>query len=81
MKFNSWEWYTPILKTLLQIKYSQTSRKRPPEMQRRLSGHLRELVAYKNRTIGGLIREEVLAHLHIPYGRQFITPCVGPWCH
>ena len=29
----------------------------------RLSGRLREVVAYKNRTTGGLFQEEVRAHL------------------
>ena len=43
-----------------------TSRKRPPKMYR-LSGRLREVVAYKNRTLRGLFREEVEAHLL--YGR------------
>ena len=43
-----------------------TSRKRPPKMYR-LSGRLREVVAYKNRTSRGLFREEVEAHLL--YGR------------
>ena len=42
--------------------YSRNSRKRPPEMQT-LSGRLREVVAYKNRTIGHLFRGEVQAHL------------------
>ena len=36
-----------------------------PKMQR-LSGRLREVVVYKDRTTGGLFREEVQAHL---YGR------------
>ena len=38
---------TPILKTLPQINYSRTSRKRPPKMQR-LSRRLREVVLDKN---------------------------------
>ena len=49
--------------------YSRTSRKRPPKMQR-LSGRLREVVVYKNRTIGGLFREEVQTHLL--YGRYLL---------
>ena len=51
--------------------YSQTSRKRPPKMQR-LSGRLREVVVvYKNRTTGVLFQEEVQTHLL--YGRLFIA--------
>ena len=34
----------------------------------RLSGRLREVVAYKNQTTGGLFREEAQAHLL--YGRE-----------
>ena len=55
-----------FLPTTLKLQYSRTSRKRPPKMQR-LSGRLREVVAYKNRTSRGLLREEVQAHLL--YGR------------
>ena len=51
--------------------YSQTSRKRPPKMQR-LSGRLREVVAYKNRTTGGLFREEV-RHLYFMEDNLFNT--------
>ena len=40
--------------------------KRPPKMQR-LSGRLQVVVAYKNRTTGGLFREEVQAYLR--YGK------------
>ena len=47
-------------------KYSRTSSKRPPKMQK-LSGRLREVLVFKNRTTGGLFREEVWAHLF--YGR------------
>jgi len=39
-------------------KYSRTSSKRPPKIQR-LSGRLREVVIYKNQTTGGLFQEEV----------------------
>ena len=39
IKFSSREWHKPILETLLQIKYSRTSRNQPPKMQR-LSGRL-----------------------------------------
>ena len=46
--------------------YSWTSRKRRPKMQR-LSGRLREVVAYKNRITGNLFREVVWAYLL--YGR------------
>ena len=35
-----------------------------------LSGRLREVVAYKNRTTGGLFREEVQTHLL--YGRYLL---------
>ena len=44
------------------MNYSRTSRKRPPKMQR-LSGRLREVVVYKNRTTGGIFREEFQAQL------------------
>ena len=47
-------------------KYSRTSSKRLPKMQK-LSGRLREVLVFKNRTTGGLFREEVWAHLF--YGR------------
>ena len=40
------------------MKYSRTFRKRSPKMQR-LSGRLRKVVVYKNRTTGGIFREEV----------------------
>ena len=53
-----------------QINYSWTSRKRPPKTQR-LSGRLREVVVYKNRTTGGLFREECQVHLF--YGRLSIA--------
>ena len=49
--------------------YSRTSRKPPPKMQR-LSGHLREMVAYKNLTTGGLFREE--GQTHLLYGRYLL---------
>ena len=44
---------------MLILLYSRTSRKRPPKLQR-LSGRLREVLVYKNRTTGGLFREKVL---------------------
>ena len=47
------------------MNYNRTFRKRAPKMQR-LSGRLREVVVYKNRTTGGFSRKEVQAHL--PYG-------------
>ena len=51
--------------------YSRTSRKRPPKkIMQRLSGHLREMVTYKNLTTGGLFREEVQTHLL--YGRYLL---------
>ena len=50
----------------LKNQYSRTSSKRPTKLQG-LSGRLREVVVYKNRTTGGLFREEVQAHLL--YGR------------
>ena len=55
------------------VKYSRTSRKPPPKMKR-LSGRLRELVAYKNGTTGGLFREEVQTHQlqHLLYGRYLL---------
>ena len=64
--------------------YSRTSGKRPLKMQR-LSGHLREMVAYKNLTTGGLFQEEVQTHLL--YGRYFLHAMsklrhvVVPCCH
>ena len=59
-----------FLPTTLKLQYSRTFRKRPPKMQR-LSGRLLEVVAYKNRTSRGLLREGVQAHLL--YGRYFIA--------
>ena len=44
------------------FKYSRTSRKRPPKMQR-LSRRLRGVVVYKNQTTRGLFRQEVQANL------------------
>ena len=50
---------------IMKVEYSRTSRKQPLKM--RLSGRLREVVVYKNRTTEGLFQEEVRAHLL--YGR------------
>ena len=47
-------------------KHSRTPRKRAPKMQR-LSGRLRKVVVYKNRTTGVLFREEV--QVQLLYGR------------
>ena len=44
--------------TLARFLYGRTSHKRPPRTQKRLSGHLREVVAYKNRATGVLFRED-----------------------
>ena len=52
-------------------KYSQTSSKWPPKMQR-FSGHLLEVVAYENPTTGGLIWKEFPTCLL--FGREF-TVC------
>ena len=46
----------------LTTMYSRTSCKQLPKMQR-LSGCLRKVVIYKNRTTGSLFQEEVQAHL------------------
>ena len=54
---------------IMEVEYSRTSRKQPLKM--RLSGRLREVVVYKNRTTEGLFQEEVRAHLL--YGRRFIA--------
>ena len=51
-----------VLNKYFPAKYSQTSHKRPTEMQI-LSGRIWEVVVYKNWTIGGLFQEEVWAHL------------------
>ena len=57
--------------------YSRTSRKRPPKMQR-LSGQLREMVAYMNLTTGGLFREEFQTYLL--YGR-YLLHAMSKLCH
>ena len=44
--------------TLARFLYGRTSRKRPPRTQKGFSGHLREVVAYKNRATGVLFRED-----------------------
>ena len=44
--------------TLARFLSGGTSRKRPPRTQKVLSGHLREVVAYKNRATGVLFRED-----------------------
>ena len=49
---------------------SRTYCKQPPKV-RKLRGRLREVLAHKNRTTGGLFREEVPKHP--PDGRQFIA--------
>ena len=49
---------------------SRTYFKQPPKV-RKLRGRLREVLAHKNRTTGGLFREEVPKHP--PDGRQFIA--------
>ena len=66
---------------IIEVEYSRTSRKQPPKMQR-LSGRLREVVAHKNRTTGGLFQEEVRAH-HFMGDNQLhaISPCVVPCCY
>ena len=57
--------------------YSRTSRKRPPKMQR-LSGRLREVIAYKNRTTGRLFRGEVQGHLTL--GARDFSSAVSGFC-
>ena len=44
--------------TLARFLSGRTSRKRPPRTQKGFSGHLREVVAYKNRATGVLFRED-----------------------
>ena len=44
--------------TLARFLYGRTSRKRPPRTQKGFSGHLREVVAYKNRATGVLFGED-----------------------
>ena len=46
------------------INYSRTFCKRPPKMQR-LSGRLREVVAYKNRTGGRTSSEKWSGHIYL----------------
>ena len=61
------------------LQHGQTSRKRPPKMQRlsgRLREGLREVVAYKNRTTGVPFREVAWAHLllwKIIFCMQFLS--------
>ena len=40
---------------IMEVEYSRTSRKQPLKM--RLTGRLREVVVYKNRTTGRLFQE------------------------
>ena len=59
-------------------KYSRTFLKRPPKMQK-LSGRLREVVVFKNRTTEGLFREEVWAYLL--YGKIILLDAISKLRH
>lgn len=54
--------------------YSRTTRKRPPKMQK-LSVHLREVIAYKNRTTGRHFREDNISHAISKLRHACVVPC------
>ena len=74
-------WSVPInqLKILL---CSRTSHKRPPKMQT-LSGRLREVVVYKNRTTQEVSSKNWSRHIYFTEDNLLhaVRICVVPCCH